>query len=141
MADNLISAMVHGIYAADSRRLSVRAAFPSLWEAEKQHGSIILGMLRGTKTREEKQREKEEWEKLGRLGKEREGWSLYGLKGGLGSLTSKLESAARSNGVDTRLGQPAEAVTPSQDGFDVSLVPEKLKDRLRIRYTRHQAPS
>jgi oxygen-dependent protoporphyrinogen oxidase len=41
------SAMVHGIYAADSRILSVRAAFPTLWDAEeKGGGSIIRGLLR-----------------------------------------------------------------------------------------------
>ncbi len=41
------SALVHGIYAADSRKLSVRAAFPLLWEAEERGwGSATLGLLR-----------------------------------------------------------------------------------------------
>jgi len=41
------SAMVHGIYAADSRILSVRATFPILWDAEEEGGgSIIRGLLR-----------------------------------------------------------------------------------------------
>ncbi len=41
------SALVHGIYAADSRVLSVRAAFPSLWDAETRgHGSIVRGFFR-----------------------------------------------------------------------------------------------
>ncbi|KAF9261686.1 Protoporphyrinogen oxidase [Marasmius fiardii PR-910] len=40
------SALVHGIYAADSRRLSVRAAFPFLWEAEERGwGSVVRGFL------------------------------------------------------------------------------------------------
>ncbi|KAL0572821.1 oxygen-dependent protoporphyrinogen oxidase [Marasmius crinis-equi] len=40
------SALVHGIYAADSRKLSIRAAFPSLWEAEERgRGSVVRGML------------------------------------------------------------------------------------------------
>lgn len=40
------SAMVHGIYAADSRELSVRAAFPSLWDAEERGwGGVVRGMM------------------------------------------------------------------------------------------------
>ena len=45
-ARTLGSALVHGIYAADSRRLSVRAAFPSLCESETRgNGSVIWGTL------------------------------------------------------------------------------------------------
>ncbi|EEB89183.1 hypothetical protein MPER_12747 [Moniliophthora perniciosa FA553] len=44
------SALVHGIYAADSRKLSVRAAFPSLWDAEERGwGSVVRGFLVPTK--------------------------------------------------------------------------------------------
>ncbi|KAL0068075.1 oxygen-dependent protoporphyrinogen oxidase [Marasmius tenuissimus] len=45
------SALVHGIYAADSRKLSVRAAFPSLWNAEERGlGSVVRGMVLPSKT-------------------------------------------------------------------------------------------
>ncbi|KAH8103023.1 Protoporphyrinogen oxidase [Cristinia sonorae] len=41
------SALVHGIYAADSRQLSVRAAFPSLWDAAIDgKGSVVRGFIR-----------------------------------------------------------------------------------------------
>lgn len=36
---------VSGIYAGDARRLSARHAFPSLWAAERDHGSIVRGMI------------------------------------------------------------------------------------------------
>lgn len=40
------SALVHGIYAADPQRLSLRATFPSLWDAEERgRGSVLLGSL------------------------------------------------------------------------------------------------
>ena len=42
-ARTLASALVHGIYAADSRRLSVRAAFPTLHACG--NSSIVLGEL------------------------------------------------------------------------------------------------
>ncbi|KAI9441715.1 hypothetical protein H4582DRAFT_2110474 [Lactarius indigo] len=45
-ARTLGSALVHGIYAADSRRLSVRAAFPTLRTSERRgKGSVIWGEL------------------------------------------------------------------------------------------------
>ena len=41
------SALIHGVYAADARALSVRATFPTLLEAEERgRGSIVRGMLR-----------------------------------------------------------------------------------------------
>lgn len=44
VAQNLVSAVVRGIYAGDSRELSVRSCFPSLWLAEQKHGSVLKGM-------------------------------------------------------------------------------------------------
>ncbi|KAL1693384.1 hypothetical protein GGG16DRAFT_88644 [Schizophyllum commune] len=47
-AEKVGSALVHGIFAADSRKLSVRAAFPVLWEAEEYGwGSVVRGFIRG----------------------------------------------------------------------------------------------
>ena len=44
------SAVVHGIYAADSRLISTRAAFPSLYEAEERgRGSVVRGLLTSKK--------------------------------------------------------------------------------------------
>ena len=42
-----IDALVGGIYAGDPERLSVRHAFPRLALLEEQHGSLILGQLKG----------------------------------------------------------------------------------------------
>jgi oxygen-dependent protoporphyrinogen oxidase len=90
IADNLASAMVHGIYAADSRRLSVRSAFPSLWDAERSHGSVLLGSMFG---KGKSEAEKRDWEALDRIGKkeEAESWSIYGLQGGTATLTDELQ--------------------------------------------------
>ncbi|TRM61835.1 hypothetical protein BD626DRAFT_631469 [Schizophyllum amplum] len=46
-AETIGSAMVHGIFATDSRKLSVRSAFPVLWEAEEHGwGSVTRGFMR-----------------------------------------------------------------------------------------------
>eukprot|EP01135_Chromosphaera_perkinsii_P000303 Nk52_evm72s62 gene=Nk52_evmTU72s62 len=45
VADNLVSAMMGGIFAGDSRKLSVRSCLPLLYELEKDHGSVVKGMF------------------------------------------------------------------------------------------------
>lgn len=45
LADNVVSAVFHGIYAGDIYKLSARAILPSLWEIEWRNNSIILGLL------------------------------------------------------------------------------------------------
>jgi oxygen-dependent protoporphyrinogen oxidase len=44
-ADNMLSAVVHGIHAGDIRKLSIKSTFPSLWNMEKS-GSITLSILK-----------------------------------------------------------------------------------------------
>jgi oxygen-dependent protoporphyrinogen oxidase len=46
-SDDLISAMVHGIYAGDVSKLSVRSTFGMLYHLEKDYGSVVVGMLLG----------------------------------------------------------------------------------------------
>jgi oxygen-dependent protoporphyrinogen oxidase len=41
--------MVSGVYAGDPRALSIRSAFPRLWEAEGAAGSVVRGLLRRKK--------------------------------------------------------------------------------------------
>jgi oxygen-dependent protoporphyrinogen oxidase len=51
LLDRLVGPFVSGIHAGDPERLSLRSAFPQLYEAEKVSGSIVRGMLRLTKSR------------------------------------------------------------------------------------------
>jgi oxygen-dependent protoporphyrinogen oxidase len=46
-----VAPFVSGIYAGDPERLSLRAAFPQLYEAEESAGSVIRGMVRAAKAR------------------------------------------------------------------------------------------
>lgn len=45
LLDKLVAPFVSGIYAGDPEKLSVRSAFPHLYEAEKAAGSIIRGLF------------------------------------------------------------------------------------------------
>jgi len=51
LLDRLVGPFVSGIYAGDPERLSIRSAFPQLYEAEKTAGSIVRGMLRLAKAK------------------------------------------------------------------------------------------
>lgn len=45
VADRLVLPMALGVFAGDARRLSLRAAFPQMAALERQHGSVIRGMV------------------------------------------------------------------------------------------------
>lgn len=47
IAEPVLDAFIAGIYAGDARQTEAEAAFPALVDAEKEHGSVILGQLRG----------------------------------------------------------------------------------------------
>jgi len=51
LLERLVGPFVSGIYAGDPERLSLRAAFPQLHEAEESAGSVIRGMMRAAKSR------------------------------------------------------------------------------------------
>lgn len=53
ITNNIISAVIHGIYAGDIDRLSVKSLFRSLWEIERNEGSLLLGSI--MREREQKQ--------------------------------------------------------------------------------------
>ncbi|KAK9765718.1 oxygen-dependent protoporphyrinogen oxidase [Basidiobolus ranarum] len=49
-AEDIVGAVVHGIYAGSAKKLSLKAVMPFLFEAERKYGSIILGGLLNQKT-------------------------------------------------------------------------------------------
>lgn len=42
-----VDSLCRGVFAGSSRELSVRSCFPSLFQAEQAHGSVLLGLLLG----------------------------------------------------------------------------------------------
>jgi protoporphyrinogen/coproporphyrinogen III oxidase len=51
LLDKLVGPFVSGIYAGDPEKLSLRAAFPQLHEAERTTGSVIRGMMHAAKSK------------------------------------------------------------------------------------------
>jgi oxygen-dependent protoporphyrinogen oxidase len=46
-AINLMGSLAHGIYAGDVKQLSIKSTMRMLYEAEKNYGSVIVGMMKG----------------------------------------------------------------------------------------------
>jgi oxygen-dependent protoporphyrinogen oxidase len=82
------SALVHGIYAADSSQISVKAAFPSLWRAEETgRGSVVRGFLASLFRKQES----EPYE-LGCVQDSMRDVAVFSFKDGMATLTSSLEN-------------------------------------------------
>lgn len=87
------SAMVHGIYAADSRELSIRAAFPTVWRAEERGGgSVVRGFLR----KSEGGLGKHDYD-MGEVAKTMEDVSVFSFKDGMRTVTDALVRELRQN--------------------------------------------
>ena len=45
LVDYAVNPLIAGIYAGDPEKLSTKHAFPSLWQAERSHGSLLRGLM------------------------------------------------------------------------------------------------
>ncbi|KNE55293.1 protoporphyrinogen oxidase [Allomyces macrogynus ATCC 38327] len=111
LADTLVSAMVHGIYAGNPRQLSVQATFPALVRAEQQYGSVMRGMMRGAGAMSPEDRA--ELDKLVAARPEfRDLWhratksSIYTLQNGLESAVVALAKHLEGMDVHVRTSAP-----------------------------------
>ncbi|KAJ7512889.1 hypothetical protein B0H11DRAFT_2213440 [Mycena galericulata] len=96
------SALIHGIYAADARLLSVRAAFPKLWELEeKGNGRLLWGLLTRSKREKEAEKQKEEEDRkryqLGEIPKLMDGAAVYSFRDGMATLPEALARSISKN--------------------------------------------
>jgi len=103
--DQMIDALVAGIYAGDPHRLSVQQAFPRLAELEARHGSLIKGQIFGV--RERKRR--------GEIAKDRA--PKFSFDEGLQVLTDTL---AAQLGNMVKLNTPVTKLTQTEGGWRVS---------------------
>lgn len=51
LLDKIAGPLMGGIYAADPERMSLKSTFPMFLEMEKQHGSLLLGMMKRVRSR------------------------------------------------------------------------------------------
>ena len=131
------SALVHGIYATDSRLLSIRSAFPVMCQLEETgNGSLVGGAimeaLSGSRKGKTKAPEEEPYE-LGDIAELMRDVSVFSFQDGMqtlsDSMANRLEGLAH---VDIVKGDRVVALTKSDsgDGFEVS--PNTPRNAVRI---------
>ena len=106
------SALIHGIYAADSSQISVKTAFPSLWHAEDRgRGSVIRGFLASMFQR----KESEPYE-LGYVQDSMRDVAVFSFKDGMETLTNSLENhLQRLPNVTILKGTEVQMIEPSNN--------------------------
>ncbi|KAL9597368.1 MAG: hypothetical protein Q9219_005177 [cf. Caloplaca sp. 3 TL-2023] len=116
VADNIVSAVIHGIYAGDIYQLSVRSIFPLLWHAERKVKSIAAALGQGMSLRWPQDAALEaHWAKAEPVSdkiKAIRASSVFTFKRGVGQLAERL--AKRAHAVQIGLmTQPASSASGS----------------------------
>lgn len=86
---------MHGIYAGDVAKLSIRSTFKSLWDMEQAHGSIFGGMIKSPKVPPYQSDNPEAQIFIDATTKE----SVYSFKNGMQTLTDALLKTIVERGV------------------------------------------
>lgn len=120
-AEVLVDAMVSGVFAGDTRRLSLASAFPRMAAMEEEHGSLVHAMVVMMRKRRAAERRASEVAARGEEvaeparsgGPVGPGGTLTSFEGGLEQLVDAL-AAALGEGV--RRGAPVARVVPADGG-------------------------
>lgn len=87
LAPIFMDALVTGIYAGNSRSLSIESCFPSLKNLEKKYGSIIIGAIKNRQNDHIVSPFVKEWSKQ----------PLFSFRKGMETLTKSLEEKCREH--------------------------------------------
>ncbi|XP_045254840.1 protoporphyrinogen oxidase isoform X1 [Macaca fascicularis] len=121
VASLAMDSLCRGVFAGNSRELSIRSCFPSLFQAEQTHRSVLLGLLLGAG------RTPQPDSALIRQALA-ERWSQWSLRGGLEMLPQALETHLTSRGVSVLRGQPVCGLSLQAEGrWKVSLRDSSLE--------------
>jgi len=122
----LVSPFVSGVYAGDPERLSLRAAFPSLEEWEKEYGSVLRGAMKSR----------------GGNGESKGAPPLCSFRHGLSTLTSaitaKLGPTAQMN---ARVEVIAQAGGSDGSGFQLRVARQGVSDSIAAKAIVIAAPA
>lgn len=107
----LVAPFVSGVYAGDPEQLSLKAAFPSLEEWERDHGSIIRGAMKSRKANAAAGQPPQ------KTSPKLKAPSLCSFRDGVATLTNAL---ARALGDRAVFNAPVTSITPTHDGVEVT---------------------
>ncbi len=114
--DYAIDPFVSGVFAGLPEKLSVRSAFPRLWELEQRYGSLIKGAILGARERRKRQDQS------------KQSAQSFSFKEGLQTLTNAL---VRALGDKVHTGTPLQVLRQTPEGFALELAnhPEVVRAR------------
>ncbi|MGW0791083.1 protoporphyrinogen oxidase [Streptomyces sp. NPDC002911] len=104
VVDRLVEPLLGGVYAGDAYRISMRAAVPQLFEAVKEGGPLLDGVLRIQERAAARQQT---------------GPVFQGIEGGIGTLPGAVADAARAQGAEILTETPVLGLTRTAAGWDV----------------------
>lgn len=102
MADRVVSAVVAGIFGGDLDRLSARSCFQLLWDLDREHASMVVGLVRFMMGK--KKRPSRKWK------------GMVSFRGGVGSF---CEALANRLGTKYQPNSLVTAIEKRLDGFRV----------------------
>jgi oxygen-dependent protoporphyrinogen oxidase len=109
-AELLVAPLLGGISAGDASDLSVRSAFPQLVAMEREHGSLVRGMLAARRAAQRAPG-----------GGPAAGSAFVSLPGGVGQLVDALVERLRSSGAELRLSAPVRALARTGEAWALEL--------------------
>ncbi|KAJ3299484.1 hypothetical protein HK104_008756 [Borealophlyctis nickersoniae] len=125
VANNLVSAMIHGIYAGDAKQLSMRSCFPLVWEWEQIHGSMTKAVFNPEPV--EKYEDMASPEAV-EFVKAVANYSVYSFRNGMQTLTDGLvESLKAKENVDVMGGTACTGLEFGQHAVRVCLDDKQLE--------------
>lgn len=116
LADIAVDCLCRGVFAGDSRKLSVRSCFPPLHRAEQVWGSVLLGLLIGP--------EKATAGGTSALAQRAraESWAQWSLTGGMQMLPEALQEALRVHErVELHHSAPVRTLSLRAGGWEIKL--------------------
>ncbi|HXB54688.1 MAG TPA: protoporphyrinogen oxidase [Vicinamibacteria bacterium] len=108
-AEVLVDPMVSGVFGGDSRRLSLKACFPALWQMETDHGGLLRALLAKMWKKGKGKRREPGGAPRGRLTSFREGTETL------------VRALARARGGALQTGVLVSGLTPAGGGYELAL--------------------
>jgi protoporphyrinogen/coproporphyrinogen III oxidase len=115
--DYAVNPFVAGVYAGDVETLSLRAAFPRLFDLEQTYGSLLGGQLLGALKRARNQE------------KSKKAAPMLSFRNGMQTLTDAI--AQRLARIE--LGCEVTSILPRRGGFDIDVDPISAGERASFR--------